>query len=335
MGLGKDQIVAPPLAGPHHPRVLGWRPGEGPVSRAEPPPPRRGTLPTLRELLGLLGLLLRPGRDRAGDVYELLGSHNNLGRRSLYVNLGYWAEAEDYDAACEDLARQLGHLAELGPGQRVLDAGFGFADQDMLWVRELGVDEILGRNLSPTQLARARERVAAAGMAARIRLELGSALATGAPDAHFDRVVALESAFHFRSREAFFHEAFRVLRPGGVLALADLAAVEGRPERGLVERLLGFLGRRLWQVPEENMVPATTYRAQLEGAGFHDVQVRSIAEHVFAPFKRHARARQAEADLVARANPLLRLAWSLPTVDRSPLDYLLVRARKPGGTLPP
>jgi cyclopropane fatty-acyl-phospholipid synthase-like methyltransferase len=283
----------------------------------------------LTEAARLARLLLGSGRDQARRVYEFLGTHNNLGRRTLYLNLGYWAEADDYDGACEALAQQLGELAELGPGLRALDAGFGFGDQDLLWAGQHDDLSILGFNVTPSQVELARERVEEAGLADRVELREGSALATGEPDASFDRVLALESGFHFDTREAFFAEAFRLLRPGGLLVMADLATREDAPEEGLAERLLGAVGRRVWKVPDANLYPASGFRSRLEAAGFVDVEVRSIADDVFAPFKRYARARQADPEVVARANPLLRAAWRTATVDRAPLDYLMVRARRP------
>jgi ubiquinone/menaquinone biosynthesis C-methylase UbiE len=93
-----------------------------------------------------------------------------------------------------------------------VDVGFGFADQDMLWMEHLAPRHITGMNITPMQLRLARARVRRRGMAGRITLIEGSATAMPLPDACCDVVAAVECAFHFHTRADFLGEAFRVLR---------------------------------------------------------------------------------------------------------------------------
>jgi ubiquinone/menaquinone biosynthesis C-methylase UbiE len=287
----------------------------------------RTDLPTrLREAAQLVRLLVGKPRTDPRAIYDLLSAHNNLGERTLYLNMGYWRDARSYDQACEALALLLAERAGLAAGQTVVDAGFGFADQDLMWARRFGV-RIVGFNITEAQVAVARERVREAGLTDAIDLRLGSALETELGDASVDRVLALESAFHFPSREAFFAEARRILRPGGRLALADICAV-AQPSRRLFDRINAEVARKSWQIPAHNDYGAVGYAERLRAAGFVDVVVERITDDVFLPFGAYARVRQADADVAARANPLLRAVWRAPATDRV-FDYVLVTARRP------
>lgn len=279
-----------------------------------------------RESLGLARLLLLD-RGSVAEVYELLGAHNNLARDSLYLNLGLWREASTYDEACEALALYVGEVAALGTGQRVCDAGFGFADQDMAWVRHFGVD-VEGFNVTESQVVRARERVAAAGLSGRIALHHASALATGLEDASCDAVIALESAFHFPSRDAFFAEAHRVLKPGGRLVLADLVLVDEARDR-VSDRLALHLARAFWRMPASALIRADDYQQKLRDAGFVDLGYEDIGEHVFAGFNAYASERVRDPEVVARVHPLLRRLWAVPA-GRRLFDYAVIAAVKPG-----
>jgi cyclopropane fatty-acyl-phospholipid synthase-like methyltransferase len=166
-----------------------------------------------------------------------------------------------------------------------------------------------------------------AGLALDVDLKCRSVLHTGLPDGSADRVVALESAFHLPSRDAFFAEARRVLRPGGRIALADLCAV-ANPSTRLIDRVNAWVAQRMWQIPAGNHYDAREYAARLTAAGFVDVQVERITDDVFLPFGAYARRRQSDPDIAARANPLLRAVWRAPATDRV-FDYVLVTARRP------
>ena len=62
----------------------------------------------------------------------------------------------------------------------------------------------------------------------------------------FDGVISVEAAFHFPSRRTFFEEAFRVLRPGGVLTFSDVPVT--RMPADAREALAGVAMLRLWGI---------------------------------------------------------------------------------------
>jgi cyclopropane fatty-acyl-phospholipid synthase-like methyltransferase len=283
--------------------------------------------------LRLLSLAIIPASGRVRTLYRALADGNSLCREKLYQNLGYWKDCPDgLDAAAEAMADLLARTASLSGDDDALDVGFGFADQDIFWAEKYRPRVICGVNISPEQVRQARRRVSERGLGARVLLEEGDATRLRFPDSSFDVVTAMESAFHFRSREDFFREAWRVLRPGGRLAMTDLAATS-KP-LVLRDRVAEVIGRSFWQIPKENLYQAALYRRKLEDCGFVAVEVRSIWRDVYPPFVEFARTRLKDRDLAERMDPLFRrmLMSSLKARRRlSPeaMDYVLVSAVKP------
>jgi ubiquinone/menaquinone biosynthesis C-methylase UbiE len=299
------------------------------------------TLPSnrLRESLGYLNWLYNPfhGLDASG-IYDLLATSSPT-ERGLYLNLGYWREATELHAASDALAMLVGETARLGPADSVLDCGFGFADQDILWTQTLKPGHIVGLNITASQVEVARRRVAKLGLDEQIDLRQGSATDMPIESASMDKVTAVECAFHFRSRETFFREAWRVLRPGGRLVLADIIpapSVSGFPAR-LEHRISWRLVAGKFAIPRENAYTKPTYYSKLAMSGFEQIRVESIREHVYAPLHRflaeHPQTLQ-RLHPMARLPARLALRFEATSVYRG-LDYVLASAVKPQQLLGP
>lgn len=279
--------------------------------------------------------------DKVVSFYELLDRmHENgfysdiLGIKSMYMNFGYWAPGcRDHDEACEALARELGEAAGIGEGDRVLDVGFGYAEQDFYWLRTRNPKEIVGINVTPVQVEFARKRAEELGVADRLDMRTGSATTLPFEDDSFDRVVALESSVHFDTRQRFLEEALRVLRPGGVLATTDPLPPEVPGRKGLVARLDEWRRRRI--IPADNWYARGTYAERLKAAGFVNVEVRNITDNVFKPNAEYVRERctalLADPNLKSsKQKSAIKWHMRLTEMRKTMMDYVITVAVKPG-----
>jgi SAM-dependent methyltransferase len=112
-------------------------------------------------------------------------------------------------------------------GAQLLEVGSGRGGGAAWMARRAGVASVIGIDRSRRTVALAsRLHADQPGLAFRI----GDAEALPFPDASFDGVVNIESSHCYGSMPRFAAEVFRVLRPGGCFAWADMRAPDMRPD---------------------------------------------------------------------------------------------------------
>jgi ubiquinone/menaquinone biosynthesis C-methylase UbiE len=149
--------------------------------------------------------------------------------------------AEVYDefflpALFRDWTRPMVDAAQLGAGMRVLDVACGTGVLTVEAAKAVAPGgSAVGLDLNPGMLAVARRK------APEIHWREAPAEALPFASAHFDAVVSQFGLMFFRDRHAAIREMWRVLRPGGRLAVAVWDALENTPGYSAVTSLLAQL----------------------------------------------------------------------------------------------
>ena len=283
----------------------------------------RWTRQNLRHVVGVL----RQGRNPVATVYDSIGTDFFLAMAPGWLNLGLWEGAGTEEEAPVAVRRLVAALAEeLPAGGAVLDVGNGLGVQDPVIAEVAHPRQLVAMNITESQLRAGREPMAAAGAAP----VLADAMRIPLADGTVDGVISVEAAFHFRSRRRFFDEAFRVLRPGGVLSMSDIPLT--RRLVGPTELLAGLAQLRVWGLRPSAAATPEEIAGACRAAGFVNVRMQLVGDRVIAPAMRLTRHRLARGDgapasirLAARAFlSAVELLWK-----RRAVEYLFLRADRP------
>jgi cyclopropane-fatty-acyl-phospholipid synthase len=255
-----------------------------------PAPPRRFrgdrlSLPGRRHAPERDAAAVRHHYDVGNDFYRLVLD------RDLVYSCGYFAE-EDGDAPVTDRAaldraqrRKLELVCRklaLRPGERFLDVGCGWGSLALHAARHHGVHAV-GVTLSAQQAALARERVTAAGLSDRVRIELRDYRDV---TERFDAIASVGMVEHVGADQlaGYARHLYGCLVEGGRLLNHGITTGGRDIVRDLAADPDNFLARYVF--PDGALVPAHHIVRVLEQGGFEVADLEQLRPH-YARTLRH------------------------------------------------
>ena len=187
----------------------------------------------------------------------------------ISTRLGYSTEELATVPSGADMGLGCGNpkaIAALQPGEVVVDLGAGGGFDCFLAAQEVGpTGHVIGVDMTPDMLSKARGN-AAKGKFGNVEFRLGEIEYLPVADASVDVIISNCVINLSPDKPRVFREAFRVLKPGGRLAISDVVATMELPEemRGDEALIAGCMG---------NASLIEELEAMISEAGFEQVRI--------------------------------------------------------------
>lgn len=157
-------------------------------------------------------------------------------------------------------------IAALQPGESVVDLGSGGGFDCFLAARQVGANgRVIGVDMTPEMISRARQN-AEKVQADNVEFRLGEIEHLPVPDGQADLIMSNCVINLSPEKQKIYHEAYRVLKPGGRLAISDIVALQPLPDdiKSDLEMVSACIGGAATVADTENM---------LKRAGFENIRI--------------------------------------------------------------
>ncbi len=213
--------------------------------------------------------LLDSVKAKYGAVAESTLSGEHAGVQAVAEAFGYTVEELRSIPAEANMGLSCGNptaTARLREGEVVVDLGSGGGLDVFLAAKSVGPSgRAIGIDMTPAMIERAQANAAAGGYS-NVEFHLASIDQLPLADASVDCVISNCVLNLAPDKPAVFREIFRVLKPGGRLAVSDIALKAELPE-AIARSMAAYVGCIAGAIRME------TYRTELRDAGFAHVEV--------------------------------------------------------------
>ena len=231
-----------------------------------------------------LELFLWTFRRKEKDVVNLYDSLSDLMRISSggdMLNFGYWDQDTNTPLdAQKKMCSIFGKKANLESINHLVDVGSGNGSPSIQWATEFSPEKLSCININYTQLLNSKSNTKKSFQKNSIcqRFDFVNATATYLPfeNESIDRVLALESAQHFKPLKNFISESYRILKTNGKLVMAIPIMTENHTANIMKLGSLSFT----WSSEHYSQ---EFVESQIKQEGFSNINLEKIGSNVYEP----------------------------------------------------
>ncbi len=216
---------------------------------------------------------LRRGEGDTVNMYNYLAELMQISTGKNFLNFGYWDDTTKNPADAQtNLCNLIGNMAELGKARQVLDVGSGFSEPAFIWKKTYQNITVTCVNINPNQLKFANIQ----SNTPEINLVNATAVKIPISNESFDRIIALESAQHFKPIKEFISETQRILKKNGIAIFA--IPVLSKPSKfGILK--IGIL-KLTWSSEHYNI---DTVKKTIQDTDLKIAEIKLVGSKIYLP----------------------------------------------------
>lgn len=196
--------------------------------------------------------------------------------KSLGMHFGFWdSKTKNLQEAIINENKLVTDIANIQKGMKVLDAGCGVGGTS-LYIAQHTKAYVWAISITPAQISIAQSYTKKRHLEELTNFSVQDFTKTNFPDNFFDAVVGIESICCASPKTTFLKEAYRILRPGGKLVIADgylLRKPENKKETEIIDNFM-------WAFALNEFITPGEMTTQIKKSGFTRIETKDMYKEV-------------------------------------------------------